>query len=451
MKRKHSKIDDATAAIMSNVANSVLTRCLAKGGTQETCEGHALAAANAKMNPSQKMDETAPMMLAPLGTWDTAKYGKMEVTRDFADKVIANFDNKVMNEREPFIDDEHKEGESNGWFKKLYVAEVPADSEVARYGIKEALYGDVEWTPPGKEKLGSGLYKYISPHFGVYKDPVSGKEYAPVLKNAALTNIPLFSMMPSLAMSEHVVEWMCSDDFDKTIIVNLAETQDEKAGYPPVKSPVMPKASETIPSHDTKGGKDVEETKLREILKLDETADIDAAISELMEKATAADEVAELKTKLADAETKLADNEKDKTDTEKRLEAVETELATAKATAKAQAADTFVAKALSDEKIVPAQQEAIKELYLSDEKLAEKVIADAPVTKLSEEKGKEGNASEAPDKENPLAKHQERVDFYMSEAGGSYKWEQAFSLADKDVPLTDETRFVETDISVPAN
>ncbi len=146
--------------------------------------------------------QAKPVMMYPVREkpFSTTKYGDLSLTRKMAEEMIANFKAKALG-TDPFIDTEHDEGASNGWYKDLYLDDAPADVK-EKTGAREALYATVDWTPRGKKLLSEGVYKYISPWFGDHKDPSDGKISHNVLLGAALTNKPVLRFMPAIELSE---------------------------------------------------------------------------------------------------------------------------------------------------------------------------------------------------------------------------------------------------------
>jgi len=131
-----------------------------------------------------------PMMLFPIGTWKSAKYPKLPLTRELADELIANFEAGVLG-TEPVIDSSGRHDtstEAAGWVKRLYVAQTK--------GGGEALYADWEPTDLGASLLNERRYQYNSVEIGDAIDNATGKRTANVLRSATLTNTPVLRMLP---------------------------------------------------------------------------------------------------------------------------------------------------------------------------------------------------------------------------------------------------------------
>ena len=139
-------------------------------------------------------------LVLPVGTWETDKYGRMTFTREYLDKIVQNYRDKVLGNREPFIDTDHDNAAANGWIK-----DVVADDD----GLKIKI----EWTERGKELLEAGLYKYFSVHIEEgKKNLATGKDIdGPVLIAVALTNVPVFNVLPPAHLSDHRPDAPASD------------------------------------------------------------------------------------------------------------------------------------------------------------------------------------------------------------------------------------------------
>jgi phage I-like protein len=140
-----------------------------------------------------KLQEAAPssdwQMILPAGEFVTRQYGKLEFTQEFLQTLVQNWRDKVLGEREPFIDSDHDWGKANGWIKDL---QARADG----------LYAKIDWTQLGRDNLSEKLYKYFSADIGSAVDLKTGEETYPVLIGAALTNVPQMNMMPPAHLSE---------------------------------------------------------------------------------------------------------------------------------------------------------------------------------------------------------------------------------------------------------
>jgi len=122
-------------------------------------------------------------MILPIGTHYSAFYGKITITRQMIEQMVDNWRNRVMGNREPYIDTDHDGGAANGWIKELEARE-------------DGLYAKIEWTEHGRELITSGQYRYFSAEFGTHVDVRTGDKHYPVLIAATLTNRPLMNQMP---------------------------------------------------------------------------------------------------------------------------------------------------------------------------------------------------------------------------------------------------------------
>lgn len=118
------------------------------------------------------------------------KYGALEITREMIGAMVDNWKNKVMGEREPYLDIDHFGGEAAGWFPDIEARD-------------DGLYVKIEWTELGREKVEKRLYRYFSAEFGEYMGLEDGEIRFPVLYGAALTNRPLMSNLPAAHLSEN--------------------------------------------------------------------------------------------------------------------------------------------------------------------------------------------------------------------------------------------------------
>jgi len=194
--------------------------------------------------------ERLPMMLFPLGTFKSAKYPKLPLTRELADELIANFEAGVLG-TEPVVDSSGKHDESTqaaGWVKRLYVAETRDGGE--------ALFADWEPTDLGAALLNEKRYQYNSVHIDSHVDNTSGAKTPNVLKGVSLTNTPVLRILPpvleageAIAASECVEvalsEIEAADEDDpvaailddmSTLAARLDEALKGKKGMPSVRT-----------------------------------------------------------------------------------------------------------------------------------------------------------------------------------------------------------------------
>jgi phage I-like protein len=127
-------------------------------------------------------------MILPMGSFQTRRYGQLDLSETFLQEIVKNWKARVLGERQPFIDTDHDWGKSNGWIVDL---RVQADG----------LYAKIDWTDLGRENVGKGYYKYFSADIEATLDTTTGEEHYPVLVATALTNTPQMHMMPPARLS----------------------------------------------------------------------------------------------------------------------------------------------------------------------------------------------------------------------------------------------------------
>jgi phage I-like protein len=132
-------------------------------------------------------------LILPLGSVHTRRYGRLDITKDFLQRMVDNWRAKVLGERAPFVDVDHDGGEAQGWITDMRVQ-------------PNGLAIKVDWTAPGAQKLQQKLYKYFSATIDSATDPASGDEIFPVLVGASLTNQPAIYMLPPAKLSENAPE-----------------------------------------------------------------------------------------------------------------------------------------------------------------------------------------------------------------------------------------------------
>tara|TARA_Y100000310_G_scaffold210165_2_gene210779 strand:+ start:1152 stop:2486 length:1335 start_codon:yes stop_codon:yes gene_type:complete len=206
-------LDDKQKKKWVAIANSALRECLSKGGDVLDCEVMAVRVANSSfdnskvlsmsdspnpLNPSQHTDgeeihmalieasddEDEYQLAFPIGLYKTGKYGEVIVTKTFVDIMVANWKDKVLGERQVFMDTQHDFAEANAWAGDI----ISSD---------EGLEIKWEFTDKGKELILSKKYKYYSAAIGWGVDNDTGDEAFPVLIAVSLTNMPVMNTMPA--------------------------------------------------------------------------------------------------------------------------------------------------------------------------------------------------------------------------------------------------------------
>ncbi|MFA5123761.1 phage protease [Zavarzinia sp.] len=136
--------------------------------------------------------DVIPFPLFPIGTWKSAKYPNLPLTRDLAETLIANFEAGILG-TEPMLDSSGKHDTSApaaAWFKRLHIEPTIDGGEM--------LFGDGQVTEIGAELLNGQAYKYLSIELGPVVDNRSGAKTDDVFKSGTLTNTPVLRMMPAV-------------------------------------------------------------------------------------------------------------------------------------------------------------------------------------------------------------------------------------------------------------
>lgn len=137
-------------------------------------------------------DPSAWLQIMPVGTYQTAKYGEIEITPERVKRFAKNFHDNVRRHALPVNREHVQELGAVGWF---------ADVEARADG----LYATFDWSDDGKDLLEKKAFQFFSPeYYDTYVDPVSGKSFSDVLVGCALTNYPQFVDLPAIAASEDV-------------------------------------------------------------------------------------------------------------------------------------------------------------------------------------------------------------------------------------------------------
>jgi hypothetical protein len=135
--------------------------------------------------------EWIPFLPKP-GKYNSPRYGEIVITEERNQNFIANFENKVYQEKLP-IDAEHETKISGalGW-----ITEMRANDD----GSVDAR---AEWTDRGTKLIGADRFKYGSPEwFEKWTDPLTEEEHKDVAVGYALTTRPFFkekSLRPLVA------------------------------------------------------------------------------------------------------------------------------------------------------------------------------------------------------------------------------------------------------------
>lgn len=122
-------------------------------------------------------------------------------------RIVENFERRVRGVDVP-VDLEHDPTTgAAGWVRALKIAPSSANPQ------RQALWARVEWTPLGRELVGSGQYRYISAEFGTYRDPETGQEYQDVLYAITLTNRPFVKGLRPVSLEDEWIEVLREGDY----------------------------------------------------------------------------------------------------------------------------------------------------------------------------------------------------------------------------------------------
>ncbi len=289
--------------------------------------------------------EKKEYLIIPRGDYDHPQYGKLEFGDSMMDEMLSNFNNAILGETKPFVDQDHDQRGAAGWFVSLRKA-------------AEGIFGAIEWTPVGVELIKNKIYKYFSPTISSYTDPQSGEEFSNVLRGGALTNMPFLKMLPEITLTEpglveialsEITEWSIKMDYLKKLkeMYKIEEKDDEKA-FAAILVKIGEQAKLAESKTDTK--------ELDELKKQVET----------------------LKKELETKKTELDEKNKTKPELEIKLdEAVKSNRALSEKMTLMER-DTCINKALSEGRMLPDSRKKYEEMYLENPTLMEKAINGMP-------------------------------------------------------------------------
>jgi hypothetical protein len=302
--------------------------------------------------PEDISDEIKPpvsrVQVAKLGSFKHPKYGPFKVTRETFDRMLANRRAGVPTDELP-IDKDHEPDlggstEAHGWIRGLTVE-------------GDALYADVEWRWSGAFAIRDKAYKYVSPTWQMAYVDEYGKAHGPTLIAFGLTNRPFFNM-PAVSLSQT----FSRDDYD------VCEEVEADQGERLIVAGVKPEDLQTF-AKDL--GLDKPETATeeqvftaaREAVKQAETfkAERDAAVAE---RDT-------LKTDNEALTASATDAQKQATALNARVNSLETDAATNRF----EQAFSAALKHEDGPRVAPAEKDELRELFDSNEKAFESVLA----------------------------------------------------------------------------
>lgn len=270
-------------------------------------------------------------------------YGELAFDDAFFDQVISNFEQKVLGNTVPFIDQDHDERGAAGWIVGLKKA-------------KKGLYGDVEWTDIGVDLIKRKIYRYFSPSYGPYENPETGKKYDNVLRGGGLTNVPFLKMMPPIEFEQ------------KQVLVKLSEYYSDET--------------------TNNGGSKMDLEGLRKLLNVEKDEEIEPKIKILLSQ------IDTLTTRVTELEKTKEGAEEDDEAKKKLTEALDSNKKLA-VKIRNMERDKAIGKALSEGRMLPEKKKFYEDLYEQAPEVVEKAIAEMPVViNLSGPKGHQGDPQE---------------------------------------------------------
>lgn len=285
-------------------------------------------------------------LMIPRGEFSHPQYGKLMFNDSMMDEMLSNFNNEVLGETKPFVDQDHDQLGAAGWIVGLRKA-------------AEGIFGVVEWTQVGVDLIKKKIYRYFSPTISSYTDPQSGEEFRNVLRGGALTNMPFLKMLPEITLKEgrglveialnEIIEGGSTMDFLKKLkeMYKIEEKDDEKA-FAAILVKIAEQAKLAEAGADTK--------ELDELKK--QIADMKAEV----EKAKA--ELSEKNKKKPELEQKFDEVVKSNKELREKMVILER--------------DTCIKKALSEGRMLPDSRKKFEEMYMESPVLMEQAINAMP-------------------------------------------------------------------------
>jgi hypothetical protein len=211
----------------------------------------------------------------PIKTWHHPAYGEVSVTRERAERMLANF-NEGVRGQDIATDYEHgldpaKGTKASGWLRDMRLED-------------DGLHWAVEFTEPAKGEIDNDEWKYFSPEwYDVWVHPDTQEVYEDVVVGGGLTNRPYIKGLVPLNFSEVIVAEQVDEVADK-------EHAEPGTGTPPQPAPANPDNPDRAQGDEGGAGGSRRDTppgidaKLREILGLSEDADIVKPVEDLMKE-----------------------------------------------------------------------------------------------------------------------------------------------------------------------
>lgn len=296
-----------------------------------------------------------PQIIIAFGKWATAKYGELEFSPEYCQKIVDHFHAGVMGNRVPFVDVDHDRGEAQGWIKELSV------------GV-DGLYASIEWTEPGVKKVAEKRYRYFSADIGPVKEIRTGEVFDPVLIALSLTNTPVLNILPDVKLSDGLT---AGDKGHKIGLSSVDSGHGHGTAGKPNEVDTMPKFEEILKFLQENIASLTPEqiSAIAELVKPKADEALETPEVEMGKKDPAPVAMAE-----GQVQKLLAENSA-KSDAIKqlseRLIALETE-------GKAQRREAVIGKALSEGKIKPADRKVWESRFDQTPEIIAGILADLP-------------------------------------------------------------------------
>ena len=298
--------------------------------------------------------EKKEYLIIPRGDFDHPEYGKLEFGDNMMDEMLSNFNNSILGETKPFVDQDHDQRGAAGWFVSLRKA-------------AEGIFGAIEWTPVGVELIKNKIYKYFSPTISSYTNPQSGEEFRNVLRGGALTNMPFLKMLPEITLTEPG-------------LVEIALSEINEKGS---KMDFLAELKKKFEIEE----KDDEKAFAAILVKIEEQAKLAEAGTDTKELDELKKQVDFLKKELETKKTELDEKKKTKPELEIKLdEAVKSNKALSEKMTLMER-DTCIKKALSEGRMLPESRGKYEGLYMQNPVLMEEAISNMPVVIELKQKG----------------------------------------------------------------
>ena len=177
------------------------------------------------------------IQLVRTGDFKHFVYGKIKLTPKILEQLAVSFTEKARGQQLPLDLNHMGAGEAQGWFTRIF-----------EENDGKELWGEVEWTEPGLERVRKRLFRYTSLEFDLnYVDPETGDVHGPTVFGAALTNRPFIKRMEPVTvnfsefcpqapdeaarMIEAGADWQCGDDGLWRAVAASRAAQDQGADH----------------------------------------------------------------------------------------------------------------------------------------------------------------------------------------------------------------------------